>query len=204
MKIIEQSWSWLQKPPRPLELIERAGRTCYQSEERIGPGTSEKFARMLVSRGHESVIEHCSASIRFITNRGVTHELVRHRLASYSQESTRYVRYDRMEFIQPVWWNTWSPEEQQTWLKAMETAESCYRHLLESGSSPEQAREVLPQSLKTEIVMTANLREWRSVFHLRCSQAAHPQIRVLMRDCLRGFAREIPVLFEDLAEKFSD
>ncbi|MBN2468196.1 MAG: FAD-dependent thymidylate synthase [Deltaproteobacteria bacterium] len=203
MKIIDQSWEWVQKPAAPLEVIERAGRTCYKSEGAIGPGSAEKFARMLVRSGHESVIEHAVASIRFITNRGVTHELVRHRLSSFSQESTRYVRYkDRMEFIRPVWWNEWSQEERDIWEDAMSQAESAYKFLLKQGSRPEQAREVLPNSLKTEIVMTANLREWRSVFSLRCAKGAHPQIRVLMLECLQGFAEEIPIIFDDLAEKY--
>lgn len=202
MKIIEQSWNWLQKPVNALELIEKAGRTCYKSDDKIGPGTSEKFARMLLKSGHESVIEHAVASVRFITNRGNSHELVRHRLASYSQESTRYVRYDgNMEFIKPVWWDDWTPEQQASWTRVMQASEDEYQFLLNSGSRPEQAREVLPNSLKTEIVMTANLREFRHLFKLRCSPRAHPQIRHLMLDCLAGFHKEIPVIFEGLSLK---
>jgi len=198
MQIVEQNWSWMQKPANALELIEKAGRTCYKSDDRISPGTSEKFARMLMKQGHESVIEHAVASVRFITNRAITHELVRHRLASYSQESTRYVRYDgNMEFIRPVWWEDWTTAEQESWKRAMQSAEDEYRFLLNSGSRPEQAREVLPNSLKTEIVTTANLREWRHIFRLRCNKAAHPQIRSLMTDCLKGFHREIPVIFDE-------
>ena len=188
MQIIPQSWSWVFKPSNCLEIIEKAGRTCYKSEDKIDAGTSEKFARMLLRHGHGSVIEHAVASVRFITNRGVTHELVRHRIASFSQESTRYVRYDgQMEFIQPVWWQSWSDAEKNAWENAMQTAEKTYQLLLKSGSRPEQAREVLPNSLKTEIVMTANLREWIHVFNLRCGKASHPQIRALMLDCKQGF-----------------
>lgn len=198
MQVIQQSWSWVFKPSNCLEIIENAGRTCYKSEDKIDAGSSEKFARMLLRHGHGSVIEHGVASVRFITNRGVTHELVRHRIASFSQESTRYVRYDgQMEFIQPVWWASWSETEKKAWENAMQAAEKTYQLLLRSGSRPEQAREVLPNSLKTEIVMTANLREWIHVFNLRCSKASHPQIRALMLACKQGFREAIPVFFDD-------
>lgn len=203
MKIIDQSWEWLQKPVNPLTTIEKAGRTCYKSEDKIDSGSAEKFIKMIVSRGHETVIEHVSASIRIITNRGVTHELVRHRLSSFSQESTRYVRYDgNMEFIKPVWFDEWSEDEQKMWKKSIQESEDAYIYLLKKGSRAEQAREVLPNSLKTEIVMSSNLREWRHVFNLRCSKAAHPQIKELMLDCLKSFHAEIPVVFDDLYEKY--
>ena len=202
MIIIDQDWTWLKKPNSALELIEVAGRTCYKSEDKITKNTSKTFAKMLLSRGHESVIEHSIASVRFITNRGVTHELVRHRIASYSQESTRYVSYSGdIEFIRPVWWNDWSETEQRYWENAMKIAEDSYHALLNQGSRPEQAREILPNSVKTEIVMTANLREWRHVFRLRCASAAHPQMRSLMKSCLEGFIAEVPVIFDDIGEK---
>lgn len=191
MKIIEQSWQWLQKPENALELIEQAGRTCYKSEYKINPGSAEKFVRQIVKSGHESVLEHVSASVRLITNRGVTHELIRHRIASYSQESSRYCRYSGdLEFIKPVWWEDWSKIEQGAWTRAMKNAEYEYLMLLSEGSRPEQAREVLPNSLKTEIVMTANLRQWRHIFRLRCDKKAHPQIKELMIDLREGF-REV-------------
>lgn len=202
MKIIDQSWEWVQKPHNPLEVIERAGRTCYKSESCISEDSARKFARMIIKHGHESVIEHASASVLFITNRGVTHELVRHRIASFSQESTRYVKYDgEMEFIRPVWMplipiNEDSPE--RIWLEAMQSAERGYQRLLDLGWRPEHAREVLPNSLKTEIVVTANLREWKHIFTLRTSKAAHPQIRALMIDCLKGFKLNIPVIFDNI------
>lgn len=205
MQIIDQSWEWLQKPREALKLIEVAGRTCYKSEDRITEGSAEKFAKMIVNLGHYSVIEHATASIKFITNRGVTHELVRHRMASYSQESTRYVRYSGgMQFIKPVWWDDegYTKEQKDIWEGAMESAEKSYLDALEKGDKPEQAREILPNSIKTEIIVTANLREWRHIFNLRCSKKSHPQIQVLMFDCLKGFAKEIPVVFDDLLEKF--
>ncbi len=200
MKIIEQSWGWVQKPVAPLEIIEKAGRTCYKSEARITPGSSVNFVKNILNLQHESVLEHVVASVRFITNRGVTHELVRHRLCSFCHESTRYVKYGNdMEFIKPVWWNDeYSEERRQIWIAAMEQSEKFYNDALKLGDKPEQAREVLPHSLKTEIVVTANLREWRHVFKLRCALNAHPQIRELMRNCLQGFKLEIPVVFDDL------
>lgn len=204
MKIIEQSWQWIQKPILPLEIIEQAGRTCYKSEKRITKGSAEKFIKMIIELAHETVIEHVSASVRLITNRGVTHELVRHRLASYSQESTRYVRYSHgIEFIKPVWWNDleYSEAQKKNWLESMECAEKSYLEALKLGDKPEQAREVLPHALKTEIVVTANLREWRHIFELRCSLKSHPQIRTLMLDCLLGFSQEIPIIFDDLLSK---
>jgi thymidylate synthase (FAD) len=206
MKIINQSWEWVQKPILPLEMIEMAGRTCYKSEAKITKKSAEKFVRMILKRGHESVIEHISASVCFITNRGVTHELVRHRLCAFSQESTRYVKYDgSMEFIKPVWWIDNSEDidvikAQNVWTLAMKAAEGGYCELLNRGWRPEQAREVLPNSLKTEIVTTANLREWRHIFNLRTSNAAHPQMRELMRSCLKGFQEAIPVLFDDIRQ----
>jgi len=200
MKVIDQKWEWAQKPIMPLETIEMAGRTCYKSEDKIAPKSAEKFAKMILKNGHHSVLEHVNASVKFTTNRGVTHELVRHRLCAFSQESTRYVRYDKMEFIKPVWWVAAADNiaAQFEWRMAMEAAERSYIKLLKHGWRPEQAREVLPNSLKTEIVMTANLREWRDVFRLRTSNAAHPQMRELMRSCLAGFQQAIPVLFDDV------
>jgi thymidylate synthase (FAD) len=199
MKIIEQSWQWVQKPILPLEIIEQAGRTCYKSKDQITAESAEKFVRMIVKRGHESVIEHVSASVNFITNRGNSHELVRHRLCAFSQESTRYVKYNGdMEFIKPVWWEDSNEIEKIVFETSCEIAELGYKALLEENWRPEQAREVLPNSLKTEIVVTANLRNWRHVFKLRTSKAAHPQIRALMLDCLEGFRTVIPVIFDDI------
>lgn len=222
IKLVRQSHNILYWPGNigisATELIELAGRTCYKSEDKITEGSADKFVRMIRKRGHESVIEHASATVKFITNRGVTHELVRHRLAAYSQESTRYVNYGGkpMEFIIPVW--TELPEitlqsfedgtcecttdcknlAEQNWISACHRSASCYQSLLDEGWRPEQAREVLPNSLKTEIVMTANMREWRHVFKLRTSKAAHPQMRALMIPVLKKFQSLAPALFEDI------
>lgn len=205
MQVINQSWEWVSEPIDALKRIELAGRVCYKSEGKITDDSAIKFCMSLLGRQHESVLEHVGASVRFITDRGVTHELVRHRLvrhrlASFSQESTRYVNYSRkdMQFILPVWWEDSSEAQQNLWVVQMGLAEKAYNSMIELGSSPQEARSVLPNSLKTEIIVTANLREWRHIFKLRCSKAAHPQMRDLMVSCLHGFQESIPVLFEGL------
>ena len=202
-----------------LERIEAAGRTCYKSEAKAGPGTAASFVHKIIERGHESVLEHESISIRFIIDRGVSHELVRHRIASFSQESTRYCTYSGgVTFVIPPWvallpgerdgdeilreWKQYlSTGPELMWLLSMARAEREYLDLLAYGWIPQQARSVLPNSLKTEIVMTANLREWRHVFRLRCSPAAHPQMREVMVRLAESLARILPCVFDDLVGK---
>lgn len=198
MTIIEQSHKIIQSPVEILQFIEAAGRTCYKSEDKITAGSAEEFTKMIIRRGHESVLEHVSISVRFITNRGVTHELVRHRICAFSQESTRYVKYDdNMEFIKPVWWDSWNNEKQTIWTKTMESLEKQYQALIQMGVPPQEAREILPNSLKTEIVVTANVREWRHIFKLRCAKGAHPQMRSLMLQCEKDFQSNFPILFDE-------
>jgi thymidylate synthase (FAD) len=190
-----------------LRKIERAGRTCYQSEDRITQDSAADFVRRILNSGHHSVIEHISITVKFICDRGVSHELVRHRLASYSQESTRYANYGRDRFggeitvIKPPFWHEDSGAYKE-WCEAMKAAETHYMGLIEMGVKPEEARSVLPNSLKTEIVMTCNIREWRHVLSLRCTSQAHPQIRQMMLSLLKEFHRGIPVLFDDLHDQF--
>ena len=194
-----------------LQLIEGAGRTCYKSEDKITADSAPRFAGMILKRGHESVIEHAAATVRIVCDRGVTHEIVRHRLASYSQESTRYCNYrGGVAFVIPAWVEFLSPgeydrnsfglvnEAASEWFHQMLAAEETYQRLLSLGWKPEQARSVLPNSLKTEIVMTANLREWRHFFRLRTSTAAHPQMREVAVPLLAEFKSRVPVVFDDL------
>lgn len=206
MKLIEQGFELIDvlDPMNMLQKIERAGRTCYKSEDKITQTSAEGFVQRILKSGHHSVIEHVNITVRFITNRGVTHELVRHRLAAYSQESTRYCNYggDDIVYITPVWWNDTSPKQQQTFISQLEHAELTYKELLRAGWSPQQAREVLPNALKTEIVVTANVREWRHILTLRCSKAAHPQIRELMLPLLDCFSTRLPVLFDDIRDLY--
>ena len=186
MRIIQQSHEILKMSSESEVMlgIEKAGRTCYQSKDRITVDSAAKFVKMLIKSGHHAMIEFGDITVKFITNRGVTHELVRHRLCSFAQESTRYVDYqEEMEFIMPVWidQNTAVSDKYRIWIAAIEHAEYYYKELREMGWRPEQAREVLPNSLKTEIVVKANTREWRHIFQLRCSNKSHPHMRELMR-----------------------
>jgi thymidylate synthase (FAD) len=191
-----------------LRKIEQAGRTCYKSEDRITDDSAAGFVRRILKSGHHSVIEHISITVRFICDRGISHELVRHRLASFSQESTRYANYSHGRFgqeitvIRPPFWPEDSSQYRQ-WHEAMEAAEGHYMQLTEMGAKPQEARSVLPNSLKTEVVMTCNIREWRHIIVLRCTPQAHPQIREVMLSLLEEFHRGIPVLFDDLHDRFS-
>ena len=193
-----------------IDLIEIAGRTCYKSEDKIDDDSAKGFIKGIMKRGHESVIEHSAATVRIICDRGVTHEIVRHRLVAYSQESTRYCNYKGgVTFVIPPWVDKITPGEyehllvmfdaQSLWHDAMLTSERDYQALIEKFSwSPQQARSVLPNSLKTEIVCTANFREWRHIFKLRTSKAAHPQMREIMVPLLAEFKERVPVIFDDI------
>lgn len=200
---------------QPMNLIELAGRTCYKSEEKITPESASKFVQKINKLGHHSVLEHSAMTVRFIIDRGVSHELVRHRLCAFSQESTRYCNYkDGVEFIIPPWINlsensneydegtairlnpgdSWD-DSTFIWTWHMYRSEQAYLELLKLGWSPQQARSVLPNSLKTEIVVTANFREWQHIFSLRTSKAAHPQMREIMLPLLKECAERFPEIF---------
>ena len=187
-----------------IKLIELSARTCYKSECKATDSSASEFVRKICQvKKHASVMEHASATVRFIVDRGVSHELVRHRLAAYSQESTLYCNYSKEQFgnqitvIRPVFWEPNTPAY-NLWKMTCESAEHGYFQLLKSGATAQQARSVLPNSLKTEVVMTANLREWRHVLSLRASSAAHPQMQQLMRPLLAAFTEHLPELFDDL------
>lgn len=205
MRIIEPSWSFEDHidPKAIMEKIERAGRTCYKSEGRIGDGTAERFIQGIIRRGHESVLEHASITARIICDRGVSHELVRHRIASYSQESTRYCNYadgkfgGELTFIKPCFWEEES-EMYDVWKYAMRALEQTYQFMVARKVKPEEARSILPNSLKTEIVVTMNIREWRHFFKLRTAPAAHPQMREIAGMMLEGFKEKLPALFGDI------
>ena len=205
MKIIEPYFEIMDEVDgrKMLQKIEKIGRVCYKSEELITEDSAETFVRNILKRGHESVIEHEKISVKMVCDRGVTHEIVRHRVASYSQESTRYCNYQKdkfgneLTFIKPVFWSEDS-EEYAVWKHMMQQCEEQYMHLIRLGASPQEARSILPNSLKTEIVVTMNLREWRHFFWLRTAGAAHPQMREIACMVLEEFRRQIPVVFEEL------
>jgi thymidylate synthase (FAD) len=198
MILVKPSATVLSFTPWALELIEEAGRTCYKSEDKITKESAPIFAAAILKRQHDSVIEHASATVRFVCDRGVSHEIVRHRLASYSQESTRYCDYrGEVAFVIPPWCKE-GEYGFKAWSEAMEAAEAYYKYLRSFGWKPEQARAVLPNSLKTEVVMTANLREWRHFFRLRTALAAHPQMREVAVPLLLEMQHRIPVVFDDI------
>lgn len=181
-----------------LKRIEKYGRICYKSEHRIDANSAPRFVRGLIERGHESVIEHEKITVIFLTNRGITHEIVRHRIASYSQESTRYCNYqDKMIFIRPYYFSKES-EVYRIWKETVYAAARAYTILLSCGATPEQARGILPGDLKSEIVVTYNLREWRHFFRLRAGPKAHPQIRQIAIPTLLEFKKKIPVVFDSV------
>lgn len=209
MRIIEQSFETLSEEFSPFydhyrvyRKIEEAARVCYKSEHKITDHSATEFVKNLIERKHEAMLEHVSFSVKFIVDRGVSHELVRHRLAAFAQESTRYCNYsddkfnNELTFIKPPFFSGES-RLYTIWENSMEDAEQAYLSLLDLGASPQEARSVLPNSLKTEVVVTANIREWRHIFKLRCSVNAHPQMREIMMKVFKEFAGHYTILFMD-------
>ena len=218
MKIIKPSYEILTPISdggiKELQHIEKIGRVCYKSEDRITDDgeSAKKFVKMLISNGHEAMIEHSSLSVKFVVDRGVSHELVRHRIASFAQESTRYCNYSKDKFgneitvILPCFFDTGmgilsNSLVYQEWKSACECAEERYFNLLKMGATPQQARTVLPNSLKTEITVTANYREWRNFFKLRTAEASHPQMREVTIPLLKELKTLIPIIFDDIEVK---
>lgn len=198
---------------KELQAIERAARTCYKSEDKITEDgeSAKKMVRGLIKSGHEAMLEHGGMTVKFIVDRGVSHEIVRHRLFSFAQESTRYCSYDKDKFgneitvIEPCFWDHSLDENgnhadarYNDWLAVCEAAEGYYIHMLGWGATPQEARSVLPNSLKTEIVVTGNWREWRHFLKLRSAPDAHPQIREVAIPLLNELHEKIPVLFDDI------
>lgn len=227
MKIVKAGFDVLTKIDgmEVLKAIEVAGRTCYKSEDKITNTSAIGFVQRLIAKGHEAMIEHQNLSVKVICDRGVSHEIVRHRIASYAQESTRYCDYAKdksgdahITFIKPEWveenligthlikWDglygscNKEPTEEATkwWFWHMALAERDYFRLRDYKWKPEQARSVLPNSLKTELIVTMNLREWRHFFKLRTAKAAHPQIREIAIPLLQEFKKMIPIVFDDI------
>lgn len=205
MKVIKPSFEILDNinGKELLKKIEVIGRVCYKSEDRITDDSATQFVSNILKSGHESVIEHEKISVRIICDRGVTHEIVRHRIASYSQESTRYCNYSKDKFgseltlIKPLFWDETS-EEYKLWYDSMKSIEDAYNKMISMGAKPQEARSILPNSLKTEIVVTMNLREWRHFFKLRTSEKAHPQMREVACAILEEFKKRIPVIFDGI------
>jgi len=217
MRLIKPSYKIESKFNRQtiLRQLELFGRVCYKSEERITADSAARFVKMIVEKGHTSIFDHVSVSVRFISNRGFTHELVRHRLAAYSQESTRYCNYSKDKFrghttfiippfleIEPgIYceddWHLWEHTNERHWMEHMILCEKAYNGAIARNWKPQEARGLLPIDLKTEIIITANLTEWLHIFKLRTSAAAHPQMRELMIPLLRDkFQKTLPEIFK--------
>ena len=210
MKIINPSYEIIKSisPNDMIKNLERYGRVCYKSESNITQNSANSFVQRIINSGHESVIEHEKITVKIICDRGVSHEIVRHRIASYSQESTRYCNYtddkfgNELTFIKPCFWDQ-NSNEYNIWYKQMKSVEKNYFSLIDLGSTPEQARSILPNSLKTEIVITMNLREWRHFFKLRTSLKAHPQMREISLPLLNEMSNYLPMIFSDLLNNYS-
>lgn len=217
---------------RIYKAIEYAGRTCYKSTDQITDESAEKFVRNIIKNGHEAMLEHEGMTVLFTVDRGVSHELVRHRLASFAQESTRYCNYSKDKFgreitvIEPCFFkgirferkkeivtegaaafkdgeDNAIPLERQycDWVCACTINETVYFHMLELGATPQEARSVLPNSLKTEVVMTANMREWRHFLKLRAAGTTgkpHPQMLEVAVPLLNELRLKLPALFYDI------
>ena len=217
MKIIKAGYEILRPDPldgiAELKHLELCARTAYKSEDRITEDgeSAKKFVRMLINSGHESTLEHGGMTVKFTVDRGISHEIVRHRLASYTQESTRYCNYSKDKFgneitvIEPCFLDFsldenkfYSSAKTNEWATACTDSETRYFTLLAIGATPQEARAVLPNSLKTEVIMTANWREWRHFLRLRAASDAHPQIQEVARPLLDELNEKIPVLFDDV------
>lgn len=209
MKVIQASYEILTDLSDPIKIlkdIERAGRVCYKSENNITDDSCITFCKNILKRGHEAVIEHSQLSVKFTVDRAIANELVRHRLASYCQESTRYCNYSKDKFYNEI--KVIEPEEllprnstdYNIWWVSCKNAEEAYMAMISNGVKQEIARSVLPLSTATEIIMTANIREWRNVLKLRSSHnmRAHPQMRLICDRLLSELKNKIPVLFDDI------
>ena len=209
MKIIKPSYKILTEISeggiKELQHIEKIARVCYKSENLITEDgeSAKKMVKMLIDRGHEAMIEHSSLSVKFIVDRGVSHELVRHRIASFAQESTRYCNYSKdkfdngVTFIKPFFFEE-GTQNYNEWVYAMDVAEKSYLQMLKDGATPQEARSVLPNSTKTEITITANYREWRNFFKLRTAKVAHPQMQEVTRPLLKELKEKLPIIFDDI------
>ena len=182
-----------------LQVFEACARTCYQSFEKQKEGSAERLLLHCIESGHHSTLEHISFTARFITSRGVTHELIRHRLCAFSQESTRYVKYDReVQIIEPWWFKNPKPGQYNIWESSINSSITAYQNLLHVGASPQASRGVLPNDLKTDIVVTTNLREWRHILSLRLAMDAHPDMRRIMVPLASYLVERLPLFFSDL------
>lgn len=186
-----------------LQTIELSARTCYKSEDKITEGSAERLVKTLVDRGHGAMLEFVDVTVKFITDRGIANEIVRHRIASFAQESTRYVNYKNkeMEFIMPLCIEDSDNEILiNNFVFICEDAELNYNGYIHAGLKPQDARAILPLCLKTELIMKTNLRSWKNFFNLRTDKAAHPEMRRITIPLLMKFKEKFPIIFDDLED----
>lgn len=190
-----------------LKKIEWCGRISHRSEEDQKETSYERFIRSVVmNHGDWSIVEHASATCDFYVDRGITHELVRHRLFSFTQESTRFVNYEKKmppSFVLPEYVRSEHEADENVhlngiWVDTIEACESGYQRLLQAGAPPQIARSVFPNALASRIIISGNLRNWRHFFIMRTTKEAHPQMREVTIPLLSEFQSKIPVLFEDI------
>ena len=204
MKLIKPSFEIISYPENILKNIEKAARTCYKSEDKIREGSAEKIVKMLLNKKHMAMIEFGGAiTVKFKIDRSISHELVRHRLASFAQNSQRYIRYDKdIEFIQPD--HITNPES--VGYKRMHLLfsliENIYHISLDEGNTVQEARYMLPNATATEINIQANIREWLHILELRCSKQAYPPLRKIMLSVLDEFHNRTPIIFDELYNKY--
>ncbi|MCL4458458.1 MAG: FAD-dependent thymidylate synthase [Chloroflexi bacterium] len=183
--------------PDSQKVIERAGRTCYLSFEKEGPGSDERLIKQLINSGHLSVLEHAYATFRIRgCSRTFTHQLVRHRLCAFSQQSQRYVNEANFQFVEPTSIQS-NPEAHDLFLRVMEVCRESYKRLYELGIRKEDARYVLPNATQSEIVVSANFRQFRHMIEERCSLRAQWEIREVMLQILRILQQAAPAVFAD-------
>lgn len=186
-----------------LKHLERCARNCYKSEDKITSDSAQKMIKKLLEMGHEAMIEHFSITVKLTTDVGAYKDLTRHRHASFAIESTRFCNYSKGKYGNELTFMKPSNMEEGTeiyniWLKAMADTEQHYLNMAALGASADQLRMLLPHSTKADVFMTANIREWRHIFKLRCAPAAHPSVREIMLKALQEFRAHIPVLFDDI------
>ena len=200
MEVIKSSVELVNPMPykEALNITELATRVCYKSEDKMKEGSAEKLIKGIIKSKHFGCLEHVNLTVKFICDRACSHQLVRHRLMSFNQKSQRYCKEDNLEVIKPE-----GLENTSLWLESCRQAENAYAELIRRGEKPEVARGVLPNSTATEIYATANIREWRHFFELRCDKTAQKDIRMLALELLCQMFEKYPVFFEDLVDKYA-
>jgi thymidylate synthase (FAD) len=199
MKIIEQKVKMLNRVNgvEILKRLEFIGRNCYNSYDKITDDSYEDFIKKLISKGHDGILEHVSITFAWRISRAVMAEITRHRISSFSVQSQRYVKYNNLHFIKPV-----DYEIDEDMYEHLLDVEENYKKLIKEGKTPQQARDILPNMVATNILFTMNLRELRHMLKLRCHVSSLPLMRDIAIKTLRQLHVAIPIVFDDLAKEY--